>query len=76
MIFRNKPDPKDKAKASKIPITTANSKAVDTDGNSFLSVTSAKGLPLLLSSRECFSVQKSVENKQKSSQLIIHTLNL
>lgn len=55
MIFRNSPDPKDKANASKMPIIIANSKAVDTEGSCILSATPSKGLPLLLFSKECFS---------------------
>lgn len=59
IIFRNNPDPKDKATASKIPIPTDNSKAVDTEDSCFLSVTPSvrSGLPLVMSPRQPFSVQ-------------------
>lgn len=36
-MFRNIPDPKYIAKASKVPIATDKSKAVETEGRSFLS---------------------------------------
>ena len=55
MIFRNNPEPKDNAKASKSPIPTAKNKAVDTEGSCILSATPSEALPLLSSSRECFS---------------------
>lgn len=37
IMFRNIPDPKYIAKASKVPIATDKSKAVETEGRSFLS---------------------------------------
>lgn len=48
--LRNHPDPKYKAKASKMPIPTAKSKAVETDDSCILSVTPTKGVPFVLSS--------------------------
>lgn len=56
---RNFPDPKYKAKASIIPIPTANSKAVDTEASCFLSATPLNGLPLVLPPRQPPSVQQS-----------------
>ena len=57
ITFRNNPDPKDKAKASKIPIPTANTRAVDTEGSCCLPDTPSKGFPLVLSSGQPLSVQ-------------------
>lgn len=45
--FRNGPEANDNAAASKIPMPTANSKAVDTEDSCFLSITPFEGLPLL-----------------------------
>ena len=61
IILRSNPKPKDNAKASKIPIPIANSKAVDTEDSCFLSATPWKGFPLLLPSSEFFYVQKSAK---------------
>lgn len=46
MKLRNSPDPKDNTKASKMPIKTARTKAVDTEDNCFLSAILSRGLPL------------------------------
>lgn len=59
IMFRNNPDPKDKAKASKTPIATAKTRAVDTEGSCCLRDTPSKGFPLELSSGNLFSVQKN-----------------
>lgn len=59
--LRNSPDPKDKAKASKIPMPTAKSKAVDTEESCGRVVTQSKGLPLVL-----FSQSSSVQQFRKN----------
>ena len=52
MIFRNIPDPKYKAKASKSPIPTANNRAVETEDSCFLSDNRATSFPLVQLSKE------------------------
>lgn len=68
---RNFPDPKYKAKASIMPIPAANSKAVDTEDNCFLSA----GLPLVLSSREPPHVQQSdqISNESENTEPVIYS---
>lgn len=64
IMFRNNPDPKDKAKASKMPIARANTKAVDTEGSCCLSDTPSKGFPLVLSSGSPFSAQQTIRTNK------------
>lgn len=55
---RNFPAPKYKAKASIMPIPSANNKAVDTEDSCFLSATPLEGLPFVMPSRQPPTVQQ------------------
>lgn len=49
IVLRKSPDPKYNAAASKTPIPTAKTNAVETDGSSFFTSVSSRGIPWLLS---------------------------
>lgn len=74
--LRNLPDPKYMARASKVPITTAKSIAVDTDDSCILLVTPTEGTPLVLSSWENSSVNDQSKFRKANKSLWEKFINL